>query len=153
MFVLPRQRFYAYFVNKFFFIKNMGNSESQESSEGKMEQSNTNLGLLNMSSGEVSTIGASEILEIIILVLLVWMVGKWCCKRKKRQSEMRERKLEEAIQRVEARPTAPTMLSMTPTIAPMMQVPAVTFQNPGNDRVVFMKETNDGKTTEWDRFR
>ena len=72
MFVLPcRQRFHAYFVNKFFFIKNMGNSESQESSEGKMEQSNTNLGLLNMSSGEVSTIGASEIL---ILVLLVWKV-------------------------------------------------------------------------------
>ena len=77
MFVLPRQRFHAYFVIKIFFIKNMGNSES-ESSEGKMEQSNTNLGLLNMSSGEVSTIGASEIL---ILVLLVWMVGKWCCQR------------------------------------------------------------------------
>ena len=127
MFVLPRQRFYPYFVNKFFFIKNMGNSESQESSEGKMEQSNTNLGLLNMSSGEVSTIGASEILEIIILVLLVWMVGKWCCKRKKRQSEIRERKLEEAIQRLEARPTSPTMSSMAPTITPMMQVPAITF--------------------------
>ena len=117
----------------------MGNSESQESTEGKMELSNTNLGLLNMSSGEVSTIGASEILEIIILVLLVWMVGKWCCKRKKRQSEMRERKLEEAIQRVEARPTAPTMSTMAPT--QMMQVSAVTFQNTGNDRVVFMKET------------
>ena len=151
MFVLPRQRFYAYFVNKFFFIKSMGNSESQESSEGKMEQSNTNLGLLNMSSGEVSPFGASEILEIIILVVLVWMVGKWCCKRKKRQSEMRERRLEEAIQRVETRPTAPTMPTMAPT--QMMQVPAVTFQNPENDRVVFMKEKNDGKTTEWDRFR
>ena len=89
-----------------------------------MEQSNTNLGLLNMSSGEVSP----EILEIIILVVLVWMVGKWCCKRKKRQSEIRERKLEEAIQRVEARPTAPTMSSMAPTITPMMQVPAVPFR-------------------------
>ena len=61
--------------------------------------------------------------------------------------------MEEAIQGVEARPTAPTMSSMAPTITPMMQVPAVTFQNPGNDRVVFMKETKDGKTTEWDRFR
>ena len=66
---------------------------------------------------------------------------------------MRERRLEEPIQRVETRPTAPAMPTMAPIIAPMMQVPAVTFQNPGNDRVVFMQEKNDGKTTEWDRFR
>ena len=78
---------------------------------------------------------------------------KWCCKKKQRQNERRERNLEEMIQRVEARPavqaTAPA-LAQVPTAPSVVSIPAVTFENPGN-RVVFMK-TNEGNS-EWDKCR
>ena len=132
----------------------MCNSKNQESSEGT-KQSNTNVGLLNMSSSEVSSVGASEILKIIILIILIWIVVKWCCKRRKRQNERRERNLEEVIQLMEARPAAQTMAPTVAKIPPaqsVMSIPAVTFENPGN-RVVFLKEKNEENSTEWDRFR
>ena len=110
--------------------------------------------LLSLSSSEVSPVGASEILEIVILISLIWIVVKLCCKRRKRQNERRERKLEEVIQRVEARPSAQTMAPTVAQIPPaqsVMSIPAVTFENPGN-RVVFMK-TNEGNSTDLDKFR
>ena len=71
---------------------------------------------------------------------------KLCCKKKQRQNERRERKLEEVIQRVEARPSAQTTapaVAQVPSAPSVMSILAVTFENPGN-RVVFMK-TNEGK--------
>ena len=82
----------------------MCNSKSEETSDGT-KQSNTNVGLLNMSENSTA-VGMSEILEIIMLIILIWFVMKWCCKKKQRQNERRERKLEEVIQRVEVRPSA-----------------------------------------------
>ena len=72
----------------------MCNSKSEETSDGT-KQSNTNVGLLNLSENSTA-VGMSEILEIIILLILIWFV------KKQRQNERRERKLEEVIQRVEA---------------------------------------------------
>ena len=69
------------------------------------------------------------------------------------RGERRERKLEEVIQRVEARPSAQTMAPTVAQIPPaqsVMSIPAVTFENPGN-RVIFTK-TNEGNS-EWDKCR
>ena len=65
---------------------------------------------------------------VIILLILIWIVLKWCCKRNRRNNEQRERNFEETIQRVDARPAvaAPAMAQV-----PTMSIPAVTFENPG----------------------
>ena len=89
----------------------MCNSKNEKSSDG-MKQTNTNVGLLNMSENSTA-VGVSEILEIIMLIILIWIVVKWCCKKKQRQNERRERKQEEVIQRVEERSSAPVLNFIT----------------------------------------
>ena len=110
----------------------------------QLKQSSTSVGLLNLSENSTG-VGIAEILMGIILLILIWFVLKWCCKRNRRNNERRERNLEEMIQRVESRPTA-----SAPALAqvPARSIPAVSFENPG-DRVVFMKTNN----SEWDRCK
>ena len=108
------------------------------------KQLNTNVKFLYLSENSTSA-GIAEVLMGIILLILIWFVLKWCCKRNRRNNERRERNLEEMIQRVESRPTA-----TAPALAqvPARSIPAVSFENPG-DRVVFMKTNN----SEWDRYK
>ena len=108
------------------------------------KQLSTNVGLLNLSENSTG-VGIAEILMGIILLILIWFVLKWCCKRNRRNNERRETNLEEMIQRVESRPTA-----SAPALAqvPARSIPAVSFENSG-DRVVFMKTNN----SEWDRCK
>ena len=106
------------------------------------KQSSTNVGLLNLSENSTG-MGIAEVLMGVILLILIFFVFKWCCKSYRRNNERRERNLEEMIQRVESRPTAPALAQV-----PARSIPAVSFENPG-DRVVFMKTKN----SEWDRYK
>ena len=120
----------------------MGNSETKNE---EPNQTNTNVGLVNLSENSKSVVGIAEILMGIILMILLWLVLKWCCKRHRRSNEQRERNLEEMIQR--ARPSAPIpALPALPQVPAM--IPTVSFEHPG-DRVVFMKPGN----SEWDRCK
>ena len=113
-------------------IQKMGNNGSKD----EPNQSNTNVGLVNLSENSTS-VGIAEVLMGIILLILLWFVLKWCCKRHRRSNERRERNLEEMIQRVESRPSAPVPALPALPQVPVM-IPAVSFEHPG-DRVVFMK--------------
>ena len=97
--------------------------------KSEKELTNTNLGVINLSSDDISAIGWKEILEILSFIILIWTVCKWCCKKRKRNSDKAARKLEEMIQN--NKPRAETSTA----------IPAVTFQpgQPGS-RVVFMTQ-------------
>ena len=70
----------------------MCKSKNEETSDG-MKQTNTNVCLLNMSKNS-TTVGVSEILEIIMLIILIWIVvlqkeaeTKWKKGKKTRRSD------------------------------------------------------------------
>ena len=52
----------------------------------------TNVGLWNISESGVSTIGVGEVLTIVVLVLVMAIITKYCCKRMKvaRRNELEE---------------------------------------------------------------
>ena len=107
----------------------MGNSQNKDLSSQKKELSNTNLGVINLSSEDISAIGWKEILEILSFIILIWTVCKWCCKKRKRNSDKAARKMEETIKK-----NMPRVETATAT-------PVVTFQpgQPGS-KVVFMTQ-------------
>ena len=115
--------------------------------------SNTNLGLLNMSSE--STIGWAEVLEILSCIIMILLVIKWCCKKRKRSNDKAARRLEETISTLQPRVGTPAMPTSMPTAPTMSAMPAVTFQPGNGSRVVFMKEGShinelpDTGKTEW----
>ena len=134
----------------------MCKSQNYDLSSQKKELSNTNLGLVNVSADDMSTIGWTEILEILSFIILIWTVCKWCCKKRKRNNDKAARKLEETIRTSQPRVETSAMPTAMLTMSAM---PAVTFQQPGS-RVGFMKEgphinelPDTGKTTDWDKFR
>ena len=133
----------------------MCKSQNYDQSKDHKELSNTNLGLLNVSADDMSTIGWAEILEILSFIIMIWLVCKWCCKKRKRSNDKAAQRLEETIRTSQPRVGTPAM----PTAWTMSAMPAVTFQQPGS-RVVFMKEgphinelPDTGKTTDWEKFR
>ena len=138
----------------------MCKSQNYDQSSQKKELSNTNLVLVNVSADDMSTIGWTEILEILSFIILIWTVCKWCCKKRKRNNDKAARKLEETIRTSQPRVETSAMPSVMPTaMSTMSAMPAVTFQQPGS-QVVFMKEgphinelPDTGKTTDWDKFR
>ena len=86
----------------------------------------TNVGLLNVSETSETLVGLGEILSGIILVILLWLIVKWCCKRYHRSSEQQQRNLEQMIRR-NAGPTAPIHAQQPPQVQEMM--PMVSFHN------------------------
>ena len=88
----------------------MDNSQVKDLSSDKKELSNTNLRVINVLAADIAAIGWKEILEILSFVVLVWVVYKWCCEKRKRNLDKATQRLEETIQ------------NNLPTI------PAVTFQ-------------------------
>ena len=134
----------------------MCKSQNYDQSKNHKEVSNTNLGLLNMSSE--STIGWAEVLEILSFIIMILLAIKWCCKKRKRSNDKAARRLEEMIRTSQPRVGTPAMPTSMPTAPTMSAMPAVTFQQPGS-RVVFMKEgphineLPDTGKTEWDKFR
>ena len=70
----------------------MGNSNDVPKEDPQIEIDTTNVGFVNMSESAVSTIGVGEILTIIVLVMIMGMIIKYCCKRMKvaRRNELEE---------------------------------------------------------------
>jgi len=95
-----------------------------------VDMETTNVGFLNVSETSESL---GEILSTIILVLLVGLIVKWCCKRYHRSSEQQQRNLEQMI-RHNAGLTAQIYAQQPPQVQEMMQM--VSFQQPGKRRVV-----------------
>ena len=110
----------------------MGNSNDVPKEDPQIEIDTTNVGFVNMSESAVSTIGVGEILTIIVLVMIMGMIIKYCCKRMKvaRRNELEETIRNAAI--VSAPPSAPGFAAQPPAGIPM-----VTFENPGQRRVYY----------------
>ena len=110
----------------------MGNSNDVPKEDPQIEIDTTNVGLVNMSESAVSTIGVGEILTIIVLVMIMGMIIKYCCKRMKvaRRNELEET-IRNAAMQVTAPPSAPSFAAQQPPAG----IPMVTFENPGQRRV------------------
>ena len=70
----------------------MGNSNDVPKEDPQIEIDTTNVGFVNMSESAVSTLGVGEIISLIILVMILGMIIKYCCKRMKvaRRNELEE---------------------------------------------------------------
>ena len=60
----------------------MGGGGKQPSEETIVDT--TNVGLLNMSNTGMTYFGVGEILTVLILILVLAIIGNYCCKRRKR---------------------------------------------------------------------
>ena len=106
-----------------------------------------------------STIGWAEVLEILSFIIMIWLVIKWCCKKRKRSNDKAAMRLEKTIRTSQPRVGTPAMPTSMPTAPTMSAMPAVTFQPGNGSRVVFMKEGShinelpDTDKTDWDKFR
>ena len=103
----------------------MGNSNAVPKEDPPIEIETTNVGFVNMSESAVSTIGIGEIISTIILVMIIGMIIRYCCKRIRAASQ---RNLEETQV---TGPSAPMFAAQQPPAG----IPMVTFENPGQRRV------------------
>ena len=118
----------------------MGNSNSNDVPKEEIDIDTTNVGLVNMSESGVSTLGVGEILTIVVLVMVMAMIIKYCCKRMK---VARRNELEETIRNAAMQVTAPPSASgFAPGFAtqPQAGIPMVTFENPGQRRVQYTSQ-------------
>ena len=94
------------------------------------------MGFVNLSESAVSTIGIGEIISTIILVMIIGMIIRWCCKRISKSRAASQRNLEETIRQnagMQAGPSAPIFAAQQPPAG----IPMVTFENPGQRRVQY----------------
>ena len=116
----------------------MGNSNSNDEPKEEIDIDTTNVGLWNMSESGVSTIGVGEVLTIIVLVLVMAIIIKYCCKRAAvaRRTELEEtiRSANLGIYRRQA------MQLSTPPVAQPQAIPMVTFETPGHRQVQFSNQ-------------
>ena len=75
----------------------MYKSKAVVKDEPSVEVETTNVGFLNLSENSASTIGIGEIISTIILVMLIGMIIRWCCKRYTKSRAASQRNLEETI--------------------------------------------------------
>ena len=75
----------------------MCKSKAVVKDEPSVEVETTNVEFLNLSETSASTIGIGEIISTIILVLLIGLIIKWCCKRYNKSREQQQRNLEQTI--------------------------------------------------------
>ena len=118
----------------------MGNSNSNDVPKEEIDIDTTNVGLVNMSESGVSTLGVGEILTIVVLVMVMAMIIKYCCKRMK---VARRNELEETIRNAAMQVTSPPSASgFAPGFAtqPQAGIPMVTFENPGQRRVQYTSQ-------------
>ena len=112
--------------------KSKSNAEPKE----EIDIETTNVGLWNMSESGVSTIGVGEILTIVVLVMVMAIIIKYCCKQMK---VARRNELEETIRNANAPPAAP---GCAPSFAtqPQSGIPMVTFETPDQRMVQFSRQ-------------
>ena len=61
----------------------MGEGGKQPPSE-ETYVDNTNIGLLNLSDNGMTYFGVGEILTVLVLILVIAIIGAYCCKKRKR---------------------------------------------------------------------
>ena len=123
----------------------MGNSNSNHEPKEEIDIDTTNVGLWNMSESGVSTIGVGEVLTIVVLVMVMAIVIKYCCKRMK---VARRNELEETIRNANPGIFSPAMTAppAAPGFAqsfasqPQAGIPMVTFETPGQRNVQYSSQ-------------
>ena len=88
----------------------------------------TNFGLWNISDNGYSTFGVGEVLTAIVLVLILAIIAKYCCKR---AAVARRSELEETIRR-----NTQGMQLSNPPVAQPQAIPMVTFDTQSGHRQV-----------------
>ena len=61
----------------------MGGGGKQPTEETIVD--NTNVGLVNLSNTGMTYFGVGEILTVLILILVLAIIGNYCCKRSRRE--------------------------------------------------------------------
>ena len=120
----------------------MGGGGKQPSEETIVDT--TNVGLINMSNTGMTYFGVGEILTVLVLILVLAIIGTYCCK-KRRRARMVE--LEQSIRnatnlgvyRSPAQPQAGQGFAQSLPTAPQA-MPMVTFSQPGNREVHYKSE-------------
>ena len=108
----------------------------------------TNVGLLNMSNTGMTYFGVGEVLTVVVLILVLAIIGNYCCKRRKRARRVElEQSIRNANQEVYRSP--PIQVSAPPPAAqgiaqsfaaPQAGLPMVTFSMPGRREVHYQSE-------------
>ena len=124
----------------------MGGGGKQPSEETIVDT--TNVELLNMSNTGMTYFGVGEILTVLVLILVLAIIGNYCCKRRKRARMV---ELEQSIRnaanpgvyrspmQVSAQPQAGQGFAQSLPTAPQA-MPMVTFSQPGNREVHYKSE-------------
>ena len=125
----------------------MCKSKAVPKEDPPIEIETTNVGFVNLSESAVSTIGIGEIILTIILVMIIGMIIRWCCKRISKSRAASQRNLEETIRQnagMQATgPSAPIFAAQQP---PAGMMPMVTFTNPGERRINFAQPASHWET-------
>ena len=108
-----------------------GGKQSVEPKE-EINLDTTNFGLWNISDNGYSTFGVGEVLTVIVLVLILAIIAKYCCKR---AAVARRSELEETIRR-----NTQAMQLSNPPVAQPQAIPMVTFETPRHRQVQFSNQ-------------
>ena len=115
----------------------MGNSNDVPKEDPQIEIDTTNVGFVNMSESAVSTIGIGEIISTIILVMIIGLIIRYCCKRISKSRAANQRNLEDTIRQHAGMhmngPSAPMFAAQQPPAG----IPMVMFEKPGQRRVQY----------------
>ena len=94
----------------------------------------TNFGLWNISDNGYSTFGVGEVLTAIVLVLILAIIAKYCCKR---AAVARRSELEETIRaNTQGTYRSQAMQLSNPPVAQPQAIPMVTFDTQSGARQV-----------------
>ena len=107
---------------------------------------NTNIGLVNLSENGLTYFGIGEILTVLLLILVIAIIGAYCCKKRK-QARMLE--MEQSLRNAGVYRSAPMQdelyphrqgFQTLPTSLPSAPIPMVTFSSPGTRQVHYKSE-------------
>ena len=105
-----------------------GGKQSVEPKE-EINLDTTNFGLWNISDNGYSTFGVGKVLTVIVLVLILAIIAKYCCKR---AAVARRTELEETIRSANTGIYRSSAMQMSsPPAAQPQAIPMVTFETPG----------------------
>ena len=121
--------------------------KSSQAEEKTSEEtiSNENIGLFNVSNNGTSYFWIAEILTLVILLLMVLVIAKYCWKKcgKARRQEIEQslRNVTNATPNCESTSAPPSTFPATFSAPSMSRpIPLVTFENPGIRSVQFAKQ-------------
>ena len=106
---------------------------------------NTNIGLVNLSETGLTSFGIGEVLTVLFLMLVIAIIGAYCCKKRKRarmlemEQSVRAGVYRSAPMQEELYPHRQGFQTL-PTNLPSARIPMVTFSSPGTRQVSYKPE-------------